>query len=205
MDAAAAKTNQDEYFSWLTDGKIGIWVFLSSEIATFGGLILYYLMYRIGNQRWAELQTHVNQYIGTFNTVVLLTSSLTVVLAFKNADFDDKTWSLIWMGVTVLLGFLFLGVKAYEWSVEISHGYVPPGLAIQGKAEHASMFWSFYYALSGLHGLHVLGGVIANLMIFIGLVFSDVEEMVGHIEYAGLYWHFVDVVWIFLFPLLYLS
>lgn len=203
MDQTAAET-EDTYFPWLENGKIGIWVFLASEIATFGGLIAYYLVERIGNAQWAELQGHLNEYIGTGNTVVLLTSSLTIVLAFQAADKDDRGWTQFWLGLTILLGIFFLGVKAYEWSMEISHGYLPPGLA-HGEGAHGSRFWSYYYAMTGLHGAHVIGGVIANLMIFIGLLFYDVRDMVWHVEYAGLYWHFVDIVWIFLFPLLYLS
>ncbi|MFQ6113138.1 MAG: heme-copper oxidase subunit III [bacterium] len=178
-------------------GKIGIWWFLASEIMVFGGLIACYVLFRMASGgAWTALAEHVSTPIGTFNTLVLLTSSLTMVKAFEAIDAEDRKRARNFLAFTVLLGLTFLGVKAFEYSREFALGFTPV----------SGLFWSFYYAMTGLHGLHVLAGFIANLALLImairGTLWPSTQQRV---EYAGLYWHFVDVVWIFLFPLLYLS
>lgn len=178
-------------------GKMGIWWFLASEIMVFGGLIGSYILFRMASAgAWAEMGNHVNTLIGAINTMVLLTSSLTMVLAHAAVEDENRQRAKLYLGLTVLGGLMFLGFKAVEYAGEISHGFTPL----------AGTFWSFYYAMTGLHGLHVLVGIIANLALFImaarGTLWPNTQQRV---EYAGLYWHFVDVVWIFLFPLLYLS
>ncbi len=178
-------------------GKIGIWWFLASEIMVFGGLIGSYVLYRMASAgAWAELAQHVNTPIAIINTVVLLTSSLTMVLAHAAVEDGSQPKARNYLGLTVFLGLAFLCLKAFEYSTEIAHGYTPV----------SGVFWSFYYTMTGLHGLHVLAGIIANFALFVmavrGTLFNGVQQRV---EFAGLYWHFVDVVWIFLFPLLYLS
>ena len=178
-------------------GKIGIWWFLASEIMVFGGFIATYVLYRMASGgAWAPMAKHVSAPLGTFNTIILLTSSLTMVKAFEAVDAEDKKRTRSFLLVTVLLGLAFLGVKAIEYSMEIANGYTPL----------SGIFWSFYYAMTGLHGLHVLVGIIANFALYVmavkGTLWPGTQQRV---EYVGLYWHFVDVVWIFLFPLLYLS
>ncbi|MFQ5649285.1 MAG: heme-copper oxidase subunit III [bacterium] len=178
-------------------GKIALWWFLASEIMVFGGFLAIYILYRMASAgTWADMAQHVSTAIGTFNTVILLTSSLTMVKAFQAIDEEDRKSARTYLLFTVLLGVTFLGVKAVEYSIEISQGFTPL----------SGMFWAFYYALTGLHGLHVLAGIIANFALFVmavrGTLWPRTQQRV---EYAGLYWHFVDVVWIFLFPLLYLS
>ena len=178
-------------------GKMGIWWFLASEIMVFGGFIATYVLYRMASAgAWAETAAHVSTPIGTFNTVLLLTSSLTMVKAFEAIDAEKRKQTRNFLLFTVLLGLAFLGVKAFEYSMEIAQGYTPL----------TGVFWSFYYAMTGLHGLHVLAGIIANFALYVmavkGTLWPKTQQRV---EYAGLYWHFVDVVWIFLFPLLYLS
>ena len=177
--------------------KMGMWWFLASEVMTFGGFIAVYILYRLASGgSWAEMSKHVSTLIGSINTVVLLTSSLTMVNACEAVENEDRVKTRNFLGLTVLLGILFLGFKAVEYSKEISHGFTPL----------AGSFWSFYYALTGLHALHMIGGIIANLILFImasrGTLWLQKQQRV---EAVGLYWHFVDVVWIFLFPLLYLS
>lgn len=178
-------------------GRMGIWWFLASEIMVFGGFIAIYILYRLASGgRWTQMAEHVSTPIGTFNTLVLLTSSLTMVKAFEAIDAQDRKWARNFLAITVLLGLSFLGVKAFEYSREIAMGFTPL----------SGLFWSFYYAMTGLHALHVLAGIIANFALYVmalrGTLWPKTQQRV---EYAGLYWHFVDIIWIFLFPLLYLS
>lgn len=176
-------------------GKVGVWWFLASEVVVFGGLIGTYLMSRLGSAGWSEMAAHLSVPIGTWNTFVLLTSSLTMVLAFRAADRGDQKGMRTWLFWTVLLGLAFLITKGFEWGHEIEAGFPPT----------AGGFWSFYYAMTGLHALHVLGGVVVNLILFLSALMGLLRGSEHRVELAGLYWHFVDIVWIFLFPLLYLS
>lgn len=178
-------------------GRMGIWWFLASEIMVFGGFIATYVLYRMASGgAWTEMAGHVSTPIGTFNTVILLTSSLTMVKAFEAIDVEDRKRAQNFLLMTVMLGLAFLGVKAVEYSREIALGFTPL----------TGIFWSFYYAMTGLHGLHVLAGIIANFALYVMAVRGNLwPRTQQRVEYAGLYWHFVDVVWIFLFPLLYLS
>jgi len=176
-------------------GKIGVWWFLASEIMVFGGLMGSYILSRIAAGGWVAERAHVNTRIAIINTIVLVTSSFTVVKAHAAAEADDRSQARKFMLITVALGCMFLCFKAYEYSIEIEHGFTPA----------TNLFWSFYYTMTGLHGLHVLVGIIINFSLFVaagGVAWSRVKH---RFEYAGLYWHFVDVVWIFLFPLLYLA
>jgi heme/copper-type cytochrome/quinol oxidase subunit 3 len=179
----------------MPSGKLAIWWFLASEIITFGGLIGTYLVLRSVNTQWADEAAHLSVAMATCNTLVLLTSSLTMVLAFAAVDRRDDRATRTWLLCTVAGGVVFLLVKALEWSLEISAGRVPG----------ASGFWSFYFAMTGLHGLHVLGGVVVNAALWLTARRGRLWPIARRVEYAGLYWHFVDVVWIFLFPLLYLG
>ena len=176
-----------------TGPKVAVWWFLASEIMLFGGLIASYLVFRLGGPGWAEASHHLSVPLAAINTLVLLTSSYTVVRAFVAAEHGDVRGFQTFLGLTVLGGLIFLGVKAIEYTTEITAGFTPG----------AGIFWSFYYTMTGLHALHVLGGVTVNVVV---LAAGHASVKNPHrIELAGLYWHFVDVVWIFLFPLLYLS
>ena len=176
-------------------GKMGVWWFLASEIVLFGGLIGVYIMSRLGSTGWPEMAAHLSVPIGTLNTFVLLTSSLTMVLAFAAVEKGDQKGMRTWLLWTVLLGLTFLVIKAFEWGSEIGAGFPLT----------AGGFWSFYYTMTGLHALHVLGGVVVNSILFLSALMGLLGRNEHRVELAGLYWHFVDVVWIFLFPLLYLS
>ena len=179
----------------IPSGKLAMWWFLASEIVTFGGLLSSYIIFRAANPQWAEDAHHLSTAIATLNTVILLSSSLTMVLAFAAVDRRDDAGARKWLGLTVLGGLAFLVIKAIEWSLEISAGRIPG----------ASGFWSFYFTMTGLHGLHVLGGVVINAALWIAAARGRLQPIASRVEYAGLYWHFVDLVWIFLFPLLYLG
>lgn len=176
-------------------GKLGVWWFLASEITVFGGLITSYIVVRLGGAGWGEAAAHLNFTLGLINTFVLLTSSLTVVLAFQAVEDGNPRRLRAFLGLTILLGLVFLGIKALEYTGEIQHGFLPS----------SGIFWSFYYGMTGLHALHVLGGIAANLLLFISAFGSRLKSSQHRVELVGLYWHFVDIVWIFLFPLLYLT
>jgi heme/copper-type cytochrome/quinol oxidase subunit 3 len=173
-------------------GKLAVWWVIGSEIVIFGGLLSCYILLRLFHGSWAEEAAHTNTLAGAINTFILLTSSLSIVLAHHAAEHGDhkKAFKFIWL--TILGGLGFLTVKSIEWSGEIHHG-----LTIT-----KSLFWSFYYVAAGLHGLHVIAG-----MVIMAIISFDVrkKEQLHRVELIGLYWHFVDIVWIFLFPLLYIA
>ncbi|HKY63422.1 MAG TPA: cytochrome c oxidase subunit 3 [bacterium] len=173
-------------------GRLGMWWVLASEIVIFGGAVVIYLLYRLRYPEWAAESAHTNELIGLANTVILLTSSLTMVLAHQAATPERRARCSRLLGATVLLGAAFLGLKAYEYRSELLAGFTPT----------KNLFWSFYYFLTGLHALHIVAGLIAILAVRRGVRRGENFQRVDHV---GLYWHFVDVVWIFLFPMLYLA
>jgi heme/copper-type cytochrome/quinol oxidase subunit 3 len=176
-------------------GKVGVWWFLASEIPVFGGLIGSYIVVRLGSSGWEEASSQLSFTLALVNTLVLLTSSMTMVLAFDAVERKDVRKVQNHLLITILLGLAFLVIKAFEYSGKITHGLTPS----------AGIFWSFYYGMTGLHALHVLAGVVVNAILYIESLGNVLKPNEHRIELAGLYWHFVDVVWIFLFPLLYLS
>jgi cytochrome c oxidase subunit III len=188
---------------------LGMWIFLITEIMFFGGMFLVYTVYRSAYPNvFAIASSTLNVYIGAANTVVLLCSSLTMVLAVRASQLGQRRAIVIFLILTLALGFVFLGVKAYEWNEKFVEHHVPgpgfhfAGVAMQGPAQ---LFFSLYFAMTGLHALHMVIG--AGILTWLILrtkkgVFS--AEYMTPVDVAGLYWHFVDIIWIFLFPLLYL-
>jgi heme/copper-type cytochrome/quinol oxidase subunit 3 len=176
----------------LQTGLLAVWWVLASEIVIFGGLLGSYIMYRLAHDAWAEQAAFTNVWIGAFNTFVLLTSSLTAVLAHQAAERGDGKLAAQRLYYTCLGAATFIGVKAFEWTTEISHGFTIT----------SNTFWSFYYTAAGLHALHVIAGAI--LMLFVAADAKKGREL-HRVELIGIYWHFVDIVWIFLFPLLYIA
>ena len=181
----------------LTNVKLGIWLFLASEVMLFGGLFSAYILLRINAAEWPLGSDILNVPIGTFNTVVLITSSVTMVLSYASLKLDDLGGYKRYMGITIGLSLLFLAVKSYEYFDKFSHGDLPS----------KSTFLAIYFTLTGLHALHIIGGVVVNGY-FLGpgsaMWHTKKAQFINRIEAAGLYWHFVDLVWIFLFPVLYL-
>ncbi len=173
-------------------GRLAVWWVLASEIFIFGGLIAGYLLHRLGTPEWADEASHTNTIAGAVNTFVLLTSSLFIVLAHHAAEHKktDVAFKYIWY--TIGCGLIFLLVKSYEYTSEIGLGYTLL----------TNVFWSFYYTSTGLHACHVIGG-----MVIMAIISLDVKkgQNLQRVELIGIYWHFVDVVWIFLFPLLYIA
>lgn len=173
-------------------GRLAVWWVIGSEIVIFGGLLACYLLLRLKFPHWAESSAHTNTWLGALNTFVLLTSSLFVVIAHYYAERKDHLRAVGYIWLTIGGGLTFLVVKAFEWSTEISSGYTIT----------QSLFWSFYYSAAGLHALHVIAGMV--LMAWIS--FDVIQKKNFHrVELIGIYWHFVDIVWIFLFPLLYIA
>ncbi len=173
-------------------GRLAVWWVIASEIVIFGGLIVSYLMHRLGNPHWGEQALHTNVVCGSVNTFVLLTSSLSAVLAHKAADAGDGKKAAKMLGLTALGGVLFALIKSVEWYKEIDAGYT--------ITSHP--FWSFYYTAAGLHALHVIAGVVIMLWV---ASYARRNAELQRVQHIGLYWHFVDIVWIFLFPLLYIA
>ena len=181
----------------LTNVKLGIWLFLASEVMLFGGLFSTYILLRVNAVEWPFGADVLSVPIGAFNTVVLILSSVTMVLCYAALKLGDLDGYKRYMGMTVGLALLFLVVKSYEYYDKFSHGDVPA----------VSRYLAIYFTMTGLHALHIVGGVIVNGY-FLGpgaaLWKTSREQFINRIEAAGLYWHFVDLVWIFLFPVLYL-
>jgi heme/copper-type cytochrome/quinol oxidase subunit 3 len=176
-------------------GKMGVWWFLASEIPVFGGLMTAYIVVRLGSAGWSEAAAHLSVPLALLNTFVLLTSSLTMVQAFAAVEDRNPRRVQGFLALTILLGLGFLGIKGFEYASEIGQGFTTS----------AGIFWSFYYGMTGLHALHVLGGIIVNFILLVEALRDTLKPNQHRVELAGLYWHFVDIVWIFLFPLLYLA
>jgi heme/copper-type cytochrome/quinol oxidase subunit 3 len=173
-------------------GRLAVWWIVASEIVIFGGLLGAYVMHRLGHPSWADQAIHTNVWAGGFNTFVLLTSSLSAVLAHQAAERGDGRRAANLLRLTAAGGGVFLVVKAFEWTNEIVHGYTIT----------SNLFWSFYYTAAGLHGLHVIAGMV--IMLIVANAAARNREL-HRVENIGIYWHFVDIVWIFLFPLLYIA
>jgi cytochrome c oxidase subunit III len=252
----------------VTNAKLGIWLFLASEVMLFGALFSAYILLRVGAPSWPHGSNELNVPLATLNTVILISSSVTMVLAWSACHLGNFSKFRFHLGLTILLSLSFLVVKGFEYAPKFSHyevflndgtsvrghiqeetedyvSFLPdakqPGHADEKHAEHTeqaehadekhaehgeemriersdikrlssfgpwhSNFFGLYFVLTGLHGLHIIGGVLVNLyLLFPGSVMfrTDRTRFTGRIECAGLYWHFVDLVWIFLFPTLYL-
>ncbi len=188
--------------------SLGMWVFLITEILFFGGLFMAYLLYRSWYpDAFAAASHEMIVWAGTVNTAVLITSSLTVVLGVNAARLGQNRTLALLLVLTILLGFVFLGIKAFEYYSEYLEHHVP-GSGFQFEAEfarHAQIFFSLYFVMTGLHALHMIVGIgIMSWMLYWTVTGVITPEYSSPIEVSGLYWHFVDIVWIFLFPLLYL-
>ena len=188
--------------------SLGMWVFLVTEILFFGGLFLAYTVYRSQYARaFAEASRHLDITLGTFNTVVLIVSSLTMALAVFSASTGRRRALLVFLIATMVLGGVFLGVKAVEYGHKFHDHLVPgPHFRFPGPyARQAEIFYSLYFAMTGLHAAHMVVGIgILTVLLLQARKGRYGPAYYTPVEVSGLYWHFVDIVWIFLFPLLYL-
>ena len=181
----------------LTNGKIGIWLFLASEVMLFGALFGSYILLRAGAPSWPHGAEFLNVPLATLNTAVLITSSVTMVMAWASLMRNRFSSYRAYMGLTILLGFAFLVIKYFEYSAKLHHGLLP----------RTNTFLATYFTLTGLHGLHVVGGMAVNAWFWgpgAKLWKKNPQWFANRVENCGLFWHFVDLVWIFLFPTLYL-
>ena len=193
--STSTTTTLENTSTGIPSGKLGMWIFLASEVMFFTGLLGAYIVLRAGQAHWPHPGEELNIGLAALNTFILLSSSMTMAMAVAAVHQGDLKKVRLFLFFTILLGCAFLGVKGYEYSVKFAHGHFP------GTA----LFWDCYFTLTGFHGLHVLAGIITNLWIFLSAFRGDFLHRKGHfVELSGLYWHFVDVVWIFLFPLVYL-
>ena len=186
-------------------GKLGMWIFLASEVLFFGGLFVAYLYGRTTwPQGWAAASRHTDVMLGTVNTALLLTSSALVALAVAcEEDARQRRWTARLLWATAALGAAFLAIKGFEWHAEWREHLVPGptfALAVAG----AQQFFALYFVMTGLHALHMIVGVAALATLARGRARRRAWARANHLEIAALYWHFVDLVWIFLYPLLYL-
>ena len=182
----------------LYNAKLGIWLFLASEVMLFGGLFSAYIMLRLSDPNWINYgQSSLNVPLATLNTAVLITSSVTMVMSWVALKMNDIKKYSMYMGLTLLCSFGFLIIKYIEYTSKFEHGLYPS----------TNNFLAVYFTLTGLHGLHVIGGMFVNGYFFgpgKKMWKTEPERFTNRIEISGLYWHFVDLVWIFLFPALYL-
>ena len=181
----------------LNNVKLGIWLFLASEVMLFGGLFSAYILLRVGATEWPLGSTLLNVPIGTVNTIILIASSMTMVMSWASLKLNDFSKYKLYMGLTVLLALVFLVVKGFEYADKFEHEHFP----------WESTYLAIYFTLTGLHALHIVGGIIVNAYFWgpgSAMWRTERERFTNRVEAAGLYWHFVDLVWIFLFPVLYL-
>jgi cytochrome c oxidase subunit 3 len=188
--------------------SLGMWVFLVTEVLFFGGLFLTYAVYRGWYpEAFGAASRELHLWLGTVNTAVLITSSLTMALAVHAAQTGARRTLVALLLLTMLLGTVFLGIKGYEYYSSFEEHHFP-GPAFEFEAEyflHAQLFFSLYFVMTGLHAIHMIIGLgVMAVMAWMSWRGAITAEYYSPIEVSGLYWHFVDIVWIFLFPLLYL-
>ena len=181
----------------LNNSKLGIWLFLASEVMLFGALFSTYIILRVGAVTWPEGSQILNVPLATLNTLVLISSSVTIILSWASLKLNKFDKFRLYMACTIGLSLVFLVIKYIEYTAKFSHGLYPS----------TSTFLALYFTLTGLHAIHIIGGVVVNgyLLGPGSKLWQEKPEMfTNRVEAAGLYWHFVDLVWIFLFPVLYL-
>lgn len=197
--------------------ELGMWLFLGTEIMFFGGMFLTYLVYRLNYyNEFAAGSRSLDIWLGTINTVVLICSSLTVAMGVRAAQMGKRRLLIVLMLLTLVFGFAFLGIKGVEWYQKFEEHHIPgPGFdasdimhaypQLHIVPAHAQIYFSLYFAMTGLHALHMIIGIgIFSFITYQAWKGKYGPEYHTPVELGGLYWHFVDIVWIYLFPLLYL-
>jgi cytochrome c oxidase subunit III len=187
--------------------RVGMWLFILSEILIFGGLFLLYAMYRAKHPAdFHAASMELSRFDGTLNTIVLLTSSLTAALAvFSLQDLNKSRRTAWYLAATVGCGLVFLVVKAFEWGAKFEHGLYPRAAVLDARPHGEILYFGLYFMMTGLHALHVIIGMVLLSVVLSWVVQNKVTQQKSAIlENGVLYWHLVDVIWIFLFPLFYL-
>lgn len=185
---------------------MGMWLFLFTELLLFGGLFIVYAVYRFTHQQEFHLAAQeLNTTVGLINTIILLTSSMTAAMSITAMQKGNKRFSMALVVVTILFAFAFMVNKYFEWSHKIHLGIYPGGKEMLALPDGEILYFGLYYVMTGLHALHVIIGVTIFLFV---LAFMRTGSVNQHnyvkLENAALYWHLVDLIWIFLFPLFYL-
>ena len=183
--------------SGLYSGKLGVWLFLASEVMLFGALFSTYILLRVGSDSWPVGSELLNVPLAMINTFILIVSSVTVVLGWASLKLGEKDKAKLYLWATVALAVAFLVVKGFEYEAKFSHHISPA----------TNNFYATYFTMTGLHALHIVGGIAVFVYLLTSgskLLDENPEHYANRVECAGLYWHFVDLVWIFLFPALYL-
>lgn len=188
---------------------LGMWVFLASEILFFGAMFTAYIIYRTSFPAAFEAASgHLDLVLGGLNTAILLTSSLTMTLADDAVVAGNRRALAAWLALTALLGAIFLVIKGVEWREEFRNQLAPlfgrSFVFPEPHTDQARLFFSFYFALTGLHALHLFIGVVL-VLVMLAFAFGNAPRLDAKVIIAGLYWHLVDLIWVFAFPLLYLA
>jgi cytochrome c oxidase subunit 3 len=187
--------------------KIGMWLFIFTELLLFGGLFIIYSVYRFMNHDAFHLAAEeLDLKIGTINTLLLLTSSMTIAMSVSAIQYKNKKLTLALLGITFVFGLIFLVNKYFEWGVKFEHGIWPGSHhLIEDMGQGEILFFGLYFVMTGLHALHIIIGMVIMSVAFFKVRSGKVHAgRYALLENAGLYWHLVDLIWIFLFPLFYL-
>jgi cytochrome c oxidase subunit III len=197
----AAETHRDDLAS-----KTGMWLFLFTEMLLFGGLFVVYTVYRYRNPEAFHLAAEeLSVFIGTINTIILLVSSTTIAMSITAIQRKNKKFALLLIGITIFLGLAFLANKYFEWGSHLKEHIYPGSAVLALRGQGDVLFYGLYFFMTGLHALHIIIGLA-----FIGVITAKIirnkidSENYVLLENSGLYWHLVDLIWIFLFPLFYL-
>jgi cytochrome c oxidase subunit 3 len=184
----------------------GMWVFLATEVLFFGGLMVTYTAYRVWYpEGFAQGSHHLSVVLGTLNTALLIISSFCMAVAIATARQLERRLTLIFLALTAVLGLCFLGVKGYEWYDAIHQGFWPGNPETMAQPHGFRLFFALYFVMTGLHGIHLIIGISLISAISLNLARQKVfTPNQNRVTALGLYWHFVDIVWIFLYPMLYL-
>jgi cytochrome c oxidase subunit III len=188
--------------------KLGVWLFLVTEVLLFGGLFCFYAIYRSWNpEMFIDVHKLLDVKLGAINTLVLIFSSVTVALAIRSIQLDNPKQSAVFLVITILCAFTFLVIKYFEYSHKFHQGLFPGKYFVNPEiaAANPHIFFSIYFCMTGLHGFHVAGGIVfLGWVLFKTLRGTYSSQYYTPVEMGGLYWHLVDLIWIYLFPLLYL-
>ena len=189
-----------------TASKLGMWLFIFTELLLFGGLFITYSVYRYNHSGAFHLAAQeLDVTMGTINTVILLISSMTIAMSTTAIQKKDKRTTLILIAITLVLAVVFLVNKYFEWSGKISHGIWPGSPLLEELGRGDTLFFGLYFFMTGLHAVHIIVGMVILIVVFV-FVWKDklTYDNFQLLENGGLYWHLVDLIWIFLFPLFYL-
>ncbi len=186
--------------------KLGMWLFIFTEILLFGGLFIVYSVYRYRHPVEFHLAAEeLNVTIGLINTIILLISSMTVAMSISALQLGNKKFSLILIATTILLAVIFLVNKYFEWGAKIHHDIYPGSEFLMSLSKGDMLFFGLYFFMTGLHAVHIIVGVVLLAVTYVKIKNGTVtQERYSLLENSGLYWHLVDLIWIFLFPLFYL-